>query len=94
MGESDCVNVQGRPVHLGRTGAVVLQALRNEPQEDAQHHVEHNPVAPHEVAQSLRDREHPLAHRQAGKNVVRQMRRRLQHASRVARGADTPALQE
>ena len=35
--ESDCAHVQGRPVHLGRTGAVVLQALRYDPQEDAQH---------------------------------------------------------
>ena len=31
-------------VHTRRTGALVLQALRNHPQEDAQHHVEHFPV--------------------------------------------------
>jgi hypothetical protein len=32
---------------------VGLQTLRNDPQEDAQHHVEHHPVALHEVAQSF-----------------------------------------
>ena len=35
--KSHCANMQGRPVHLGRPGDVGLQALRNEPQEDAQH---------------------------------------------------------
>jgi hypothetical protein len=34
-------NVQRRPVHLRRTGAVGLQPLRNLAQENAQHHVEH-----------------------------------------------------
>ena len=90
--ESDCANVQGRPVHLGRTGAVVLQALRYDPQEDAKHHVEHRPVSLHEVAQALRHREHPLAHRQAGEHMIAEVRRRLLHAPGVARGADTPAF--
>jgi hypothetical protein len=36
-------DVQGSIVHICRTGAVGLQALRNDPQEDAQHHVEHWP---------------------------------------------------
>ena len=94
MDESDCAHVQGRPVHLGRTGAVVLQALRYDPQEDAQHHVEHRSIALHEVTQPLRDRQHPLAHRQAGKDVVRQVCRRLHHAPRVARGAHAPAFAE
>ena len=67
--ESDCANVQGRLVHLGRTGAVVLQALHYDPQEDAQHHAQYRPVTLHEVAQPLRDGEHPLAHRQAPKAV-------------------------
>jgi hypothetical protein len=44
-----------------------LQALRNDPQKNTQHHVEHSPITLHEVAQSLRDGEHPLAHWQAGK---------------------------
>ena len=63
-------NVQRRPVHLRRPRAVGLQALRNDPQENAQHHVEHCPVTLHELAQPLRDGEHPLAHWQSGKDVV------------------------
>jgi hypothetical protein len=42
-------DVLGRLVHICRTGAVGLQALRDDPQEDAQHHVEHCPVTLHEV---------------------------------------------
>ena len=49
----------------GLLGIGLLQALRNHPQEDAQHHVEHCPVMLHEVARPLLDRQHPLAHRQA-----------------------------
>ena len=64
--DRDCANVQGGPVHMDRTEAVSLQALRNNAQEDAQHHVEHSPVALREVAQSLRDGEYPLAHRKPG----------------------------
>ena len=60
--KSHRADMQGGPVHLGRTGAVVLQALRNDPQEDAQHHVEYCPVTLHEIAQPLRHGEHPLAH--------------------------------
>jgi hypothetical protein len=85
-------DVQGRLVHICRTGAVGLQALRNDPQEDAQHHVEHCPVTLHEIAQSLRHRQHPLAHWQAGKDVVAEVRRRLHHAPGVARGAHAPAF--
>jgi hypothetical protein len=84
--------VQGGPVHMGRPGAVGLQSLRNHPQEDTQHHVEHCLVTLHEVAQSLRDRQHPLAHRQAGKNMIAEVRRRLHHAPRVARGAHAPTF--
>ena len=92
MNEGDCADVQRRLVHIYRTGAVGLQALRNHAQEDAQHHIEHNPVALHEVAQPLRHRQHTLAHRQAGKDVIRQVRRRLHHAPGVTRGADAPAF--
>ena len=53
-------DVQGRPVHPCRTGALDRQALRNDPQEDTQHHVESSPVALHEVAQPLWYRQHPL----------------------------------
>ena len=42
-------------LYLGRPGAVGLQALRNNAQENAQHHVERYPVALHEIAQSLWD---------------------------------------
>ena len=45
----------------------------------------------HEVVQGRGHREHPLAHRQAGKNMIAEVRRRLHHAMRVARGADTSA---
>ncbi len=85
-------NVQRRPVHQCRTRAVGLQALRNDPQEDAQHHVEHRPVALHEVAQSLWDGEHPLAHRQAREYVIAKVCCRLHHTPGVARGTDTPAF--
>ena len=78
MDKGYSANVQRRPVHLRRPRAVGLQALRNDPQENTQHHVEHCPVALHEVAQPLRDGEHPLAHWQPGEDVVRQMCRRLQ----------------
>ena len=59
---------------------------------DAQHHVEHCPVTLHKVAQSLWDRQHPLAHRQAGKDVIAEVCRCLHHAPGVARGAHAPAL--
>ena len=92
VNEGDCADVQARLVHIGRAKAVRLQALRNDPQKNPQHHIEHWPVALHEVTKPLWNREHPLAHRQAGKGVIRQMRRSLHHAPGVAGGADTPAL--
>ena len=61
------------------TDAVVLQALRDDPQEDAQHPVEHCPVALHEIAQMLQYREHPVAHWQAGENMIAEVRRCLHH---------------
>ena len=66
--------------------------MRNDPQENTQRHVEHWPVALHEVTQALWHGQYPLAHRQAGEDVVREVRRRLHHEPRVARGADAPAL--
>ena len=53
MNERRGTDVQGGLVQLRRTRAVGLQTLRNDPQEDAQHHVEHHPVALYEVAQSF-----------------------------------------
>ena len=78
--------------HLRRTGAEGLQALFNDAQENAQHHVQSCPVTLHEVAQPFGHRQHPLAHRQAREDVVRQVCRRLHHAPGVARGADATAF--
>ena len=79
-------------MHLCRPGAVVLQRLRNDPQEDAQHHVEHRSIALHEVTQPLRERQHPLAHRQAVENMIRQLCSGLRHAPCPERGAKATAL--
>ena len=92
MDEGHCADVQAFLVCIGRANAVRLQALRNHPQEDAQHHIEHWPVALHEVTKPLGNRQHPLAHRQAGEYVVAQVCRRLHHPPRGARGADSPAF--
>jgi hypothetical protein len=86
--------VQRGLVHLSRTGAEGLQALRNHPQKNAQHHVECRPITLHEVSQLLWHGQHPLAHRQAGEDVVRQVCGRLHHAPRVARGAHATAFAE
>ena len=95
--KSDCAYVQSRPIccmHLRRTRAVGLQALRNDPQKDAQHHVEHRPVTLHKVSQPLRGRQHPLAHRQAGINMIAEVCRRL-HSAEVLHEGQTPRpLQE
>ena len=57
-----------------------------------QHHIQHGPITLHKVSQALGHGQHPLAHRQARENVVCEMRRRLHHASRVARGAYASAF--
>ena len=49
-------------VHMRSTRAVSLQALRDDPQEDTQHHVQYRAIALHKVAQALGHRQHPLAH--------------------------------
>ena len=79
-------------MHLCRPGSVVQQSLRDDPQEDAQHHVEHRSIALHEVTQPLRERQHPLAHRQAGENMIRQLCSGLRHAPGPAPGAKATAL--
>ena len=68
MDEGDCADVQCGLIHIGRARAVGLQRLRNDAQEDAQHHGERGPVALHVVPQPLRDRQYPLAHGQAGED--------------------------
>lgn len=92
MDEGHGANVQGGLVHRLRTWAVALQCLRNDPQEDARHHVQSCHVTLHEVAQPLWNGEQPLAHRQAGEDVVGEVRRLLHHAPCVSRGADATAF--
>jgi hypothetical protein len=76
------------------TDAVGRQALHNDPQKNAHHHAQQRPFTRHEVTQSLRDREHPLAHRQTGKDVIQQVRHCLHYAP-VLQEAQTPGpLQE
>jgi hypothetical protein len=67
-----------------------LQGLLNDAQEDAQHQAQHCPIALHVVAQPLGHRQHPLAHRQAGEDMVGEVRRRLSHAPGIAREGHTP----
>lgn len=74
MDKGGCANVQRGFAHICSTRAAALQALRNNAQENTQHHVQHRPVALHEVAQALRDRHHPLAHRQTRQDVIGQVR--------------------
>jgi len=50
VNEGHCADMQGCLVHTQSTGAMSLQALRDDPQEDAQHHVQHHPITLYEVA--------------------------------------------
>jgi hypothetical protein len=90
--ESHGAHVQGRLVHICRTGAMGLQSLRNHPQKNAQHHVQHCPIALHKVAQPFWHRQHPLAYWQARENMLCQVLRRLHPTPGGARGAHTPAF--
>ena len=92
VNEGHCADVQVRLVCIGRARAMGLQALCNDTQEDAQHHIERGTVALHVVPQPFGHGEHPLAHRQAGEDVVSEVRRSLHHAPCGARGADTTAF--
>ena len=76
-------DAQGSFIHLFRTRAVFMQALLHDLQENAQRRVERGAVALQKVAQPLRDRQHPLAHGQAGEHMVSQVRRCLGHAPGV-----------
>lgn len=53
VNESHCTDVRRGLVHVRRTRAMNLQALRYDPQKDAQHYVENSPVTLHEIAQPL-----------------------------------------
>lgn len=84
--------MQGGFVQKCSTQVVALQALRNHPQEDAQHPVEHRAIALHEVAQPLGHTQNPLAHRRAGEDGIGQVRCGLHHPTGVARGAHARAF--
>jgi hypothetical protein len=45
VNEGHCADVQGHLVHIHRTRAVSLQALRDDPQKESQHHVQSFRVA-------------------------------------------------
>jgi hypothetical protein len=66
VNEGNCADVQGLLFRIYRTRAVGLQALCNDWQKNTQHHVERFTIALHEVAKAFGNRQHPLAHRQAG----------------------------
>ena len=92
MDEGHCADVQGCLVRMVRARAMSLQSLLNHPQKNAQHHVEHWAIAQRVVRQPLGDRQHTLAHRQAGEVVVAQVCRCVGHAPGVARGPDSTAF--
>ena len=92
VNKGHCADVQVCLVRIGCARAMGLQALCNDPKEDAQHHIERGTVALHEVAQALRDGEHPLAHWKAREYVIVQVSCGLHHASGAARGADASAF--
>ena len=83
------------PGHWKSAGWVNLTSALtlDDPQKNSQRAVQCHPVALHEVTQPLGHRQHPLAHRQVGKNMVHQVRPRLVHAPRVARRAHPRPLQ-
>jgi hypothetical protein len=69
-----------------------LQTLLHHAQEDAQCRIECTLVTLQVVAQAFGYRQNPLAHWQAGEDMVCQVRSGLGHAPRVARGADATAF--
>ena len=74
------------------TGAVFAQAAFYPAQQDTQHGALQGRIGLQEVAQALGHGEHPLPHRQTGKDVIGKMRCRLDHAPRVAGGAHATAF--
>ena len=67
-----------------RAAAALTQPRLDDAQQDVQHRAERLGIALQEVAQALRDRQHPLTHRQRREDLVDQMGSRLGHAPRVA----------
>ena len=60
VNESHCTNMERGLVLVRHTRAVNLQALRYDPQKDAQYYVGKSPVTLHEISQPLGD--HLLGH--------------------------------
>jgi hypothetical protein len=84
VNKGNCAQAQADGVTLCSTGAMGLQALLHRAQENVQRGIECAFVTLQVVANALRDRQHPLAHRQARKHVVAQVGGCLGHAACVA----------
>jgi hypothetical protein len=69
----------------GGSGTSLAQHLLDHAQKDLQHGGDGTRIVPKEIAQPLRKRQHPLAHRQPREDVIDQVRRRLHHAPGIAR---------
>ena len=82
--KGDSTQVQVGRVSVGSILASRYQTLLHHAQEDAQRCIERTLVALQVVANAFGHRQHPLAHRQAGKDVVAQVRCGLGHAACVA----------
>lgn len=97
------VGVQARPepveerdgAELG-LGPGAWTAVAERPAERPEQDVEHGPggrrIPVQEVAETLRDRQHPLADRDGRDHVVGEVGSGRRHAPRVAGGTDAPAL--
>jgi hypothetical protein len=72
----------------GGTGGAFAQHLLDHTQEDRQYCRDCTPVVSQEIAQPLRQRSYPLAHRQRREDMIDPMRRRLHPAPGVARRID------
>ena len=90
--EGDRAQVPAGGVSQSRTGAMGQQALLHHVQKDAQRRIECTLVALQVIAQPFGRRQHPLAHWQAGADVIGQVRCGLGHAPGVTRGADATAF--
>jgi len=90
--ERDRAQVQVGWVNLCSAGAMGLQALLHHAQKDTQRRIERALLALQVVAQPFGYRQNPLAHWQAGEDMIGQVRSGLGHAAGVARGADAAAF--
>ena len=67
VNEGDCTDVQGGLVRMRCAWAVGLQGLLDDAQKMRNTMPSYHAVALHKVAQPLGNRQHPLAHWQAGR---------------------------